>query len=176
MLERLGRFCLFNPCFLLAAVLATLLGACWRPERPTVKFQQERPVEVTGWITQAPQALPGYLYLELSPLTVHQNHTLIPYPARLVVTISSSQGAPQDFFHPPLSYGEILRFETFLQDPSFYALPEVHDYRQHLWQKGLLHVASLKSPLQVRRQGVFWPRSLLAPIFAYVSRFETFLR
>ncbi|MFB3068611.1 MAG: hypothetical protein ACE1ZI_04995 [Acidobacteriota bacterium] len=115
MLHRLKTFCLFNPCFVLAAVASTILGGCYEVTRPQVRLQDDRLTEVVGWISQPPQVLDDHIYLELQPLQVKQHGELISYPGRLAVYISSSNPDPETYFNPPLGYGEILSRNSFLE-------------------------------------------------------------
>ncbi|MDA2937144.1 ComEC/Rec2 family competence protein [Acidobacteria bacterium AH-259-A15] len=174
MLQRLKPFCLFNPCFILAGLLAGVIGICHKVPRPQLPLEEDRVTEIEGWISRPAQLLDDYIYLELSPLSVKQQDKSISYPARLAVYISSSNPKSETYFDPPLAYGEILSVNGFLQDPSYYAIPGVADFRQILWNQGILHVVHLKSPLQVVRKGHHPIRLLVGPIFAYVQCFESF--
>ncbi len=176
MLHRLKTFCLFNPCFVIAAVASTILGGCYEVTRPQVRLEDDRLTEVEGWISQPPQVLDDHIYLELRPLQVKQHGELIAYPGRLAVYISSSNPDPETYFDPPLGYGEIIGLNSFLEDPTFYAIPGVADFRQAAWTRGILHRVRLKSPRQVERKG-FHPRGrLLRPLFGYAQSFHNFVQ
>lgn len=167
-------FCLFNPCFVLALVVSAVLGSCYEVTRPHVPLKDDRLTQVEGWISRPPQVLDDHIYLELSPLHVHQQEEAISYPGRLAVYISSSHPDPETYFDPPLGYGEILALNSFLEDPSYYETPGVADFRQVLWTQGLLHRMRLKSPLQVERKGHHPMGRFLSPLFGYVQKFHTF--
>ena len=176
-IHRLRTFFLFNPCFVLAVFLALGIALSWQPRRPKVEFDSDRPMEVVGWVTRSPQVLENCLYLELEPLSLEQMQVKFSYPARLAVFIYGSQSRAENFFHPPLAYGEVVRFESYLEEPSFYAIPGVPDYRDSFWRQGFLHQARLKSPLQVSRH-IESTRGyrFLDPIFAFAESFESFCR
>ena len=174
MLHRLRTFCLFNPCFVLAAVASGILGSCYEVTRPQVRLEGDRLTEVEGWISRPPQVLDDHIYLELRPLHVKQNGEFISYPGRLAVYIASAQPDPETYFDPPLAYGEILALNSFLEDPPYYAIPGVADFRQVLWIQGIHHRVRLKSPLQVERKGHHPMGRLLGPFFGYVQRFHNF--
>jgi competence protein ComEC len=174
MLDRLKTFCLFNPCFLLALGASAVLGSCHEVNRPQVPLKDDRLTQVEGWISRPPQVLDDHIYLELSPLLVQQQEESIAYPGRLAVYISSSHPDPETYFDPPLGYGEILALNSFLEDPSYYEIPGVADFRQVLWTQGLLHRIRLKSPLQVERKGRHPMGRFLGPLFGYAQKFHTF--
>ena len=174
MLDRLKTFCLFNPCFLLALGVSALMGSCYEVTRPQVTLKDDHLTQVEGWISRPPQVLDDYIYLELSPLHVQQHEESITYPGRLAVYISSSHPHPETYFDPPLGYGEILSLNCFLEDPAYYEIPGVADFRQVLWTQGILHRIRLKSPLQVERIGHHPMGRFLSPLFGYVQKFHTF--
>ena len=172
-IRALERFCLLNPCFILALLAALGTALFHESQRPRIHLRTDRVVEVEGWICQQPQVLDTYIYAELSPLRINQGHNL-PYPGRLALYISSSSTDPGSFFDPPLAYGEVLNLTTFLRDPSYYAVPGVPDLRQSFWDRGIMHVVYVKSPLLVGRQGYHSWASLLRPLFWYSDRFKIF--
>lgn len=175
MLIRLRQFVLLNPCFLLAGLVALAVALGWETTRPDLQWQSHRPAEVSGWIASPPERLAHALYFELVPHRVQQGEVLLKYPGRLAVYVYSSQAHPAESFEPPLAYGESLRFETYLDDPSYYAIPGVPDYRLHLWRQRLLHVCRLKSPLQIERHPAAHRSPLGRTIFTYLEGFESFL-
>ena len=150
------------------------MGSCYEVTRPQVTLKDDHLTQVEGWISRPPQVLDDYIYLELSPLHVQQHEESITYPGRLAVYISSSHPDPKTYFDPPLGYGEILRLNCFLEDPAYYEIPGVADFRQVLWIQGILHRIRLKSPLQVERIGHHPMGRFLSPLFGYVQKFHTF--
>ena len=128
MLYRLKRFCLLNPCFIIALGAMALIGGCGQVSSRDIPIDGNRVVDVVGWISRAPQVLDDHIYLELSPIRVTQQLEPIAYPGHLAVTISSSVRSPGDYFNPPLVYGEILALTSFLQEPQYYAIPGVADF------------------------------------------------
>jgi len=175
-IDRLKTFCLFNPCFILALGASAVLGSCYEVTRPQVPLKDDRLTQVEGWISRPPQVLDDHIYLELSPLHVQQQEESISYPGRLAVYISSSHPDPETYFDPPLGYGEILSFNSFLEDPSYYDIPGVADLRQVLWTQGLLHRTRLKSPLQVERKGYHSMGRFLSLLFRYAHKFHIFIQ
>ena len=174
-IHQLRTFLLFNPCFVMAGFLAVAIAACWEPKRPKVGFDPERTVEVRGWIARPPQWLENCLYVEIEPLSLQRGPLKISYPARLAVYIYTSRSRIEAPFHPPLGYGEVVRFESFLEEPSYYAIPGVADSRDSFWRRGLLHQVRLKSAVQVSRCAEPFQGCLLfVPIFTYADAFEIF--
>jgi competence protein ComEC len=176
MLHPLKDFCLFNPCFVLALAAMALIGSCRQVTSPNLPFDSNRVVDVVGWISRAPQILDDHIYLELSPLRVEQQSRSLPYPGHLAVFITSSVREPEDYFNPPLVYGEILALSSFLQEPRYYAIPGVADFRKIARLQGINHRIRLKSPHQARRLGHHPAARLLQPLFGYVEAFRMFCR
>ena len=176
MLYRLKRFCLLNPCFVIALGAMALIGGCGQVPSRDIPIDGNRVVDVVGWISRAPQVLDDHIYLELSPIRVTQQLEPIAYPGHLAVTISSSVRSPGDYFNPPLVYGEILALTSFLQEPQYYAIPGVADFRKIARTQGIHHRIRLKSPLQVRRQGYSPAGRFLQPLFGYAEAFRNFCR
>ena len=174
MLDRVKRFCLFNPCFLLATAVAGLIGSCYQVSPPQVELVGDRVTEVEGWISRPPQVLEDHIYLELSPLSIKQQEVSISYPGRLAIYISSSVWEPENYFDPPLAYGEVLGLISFLEEPPYYAIPGVTDFRKAYWTQGIYHRVRLKSPLQVERKGHYPIARLLRPLFTYGEKFRRF--
>ncbi|RPJ57979.1 MAG: DUF4131 domain-containing protein [Acidobacteria bacterium] len=165
----LSRFCLLNPCFILGLVVCLFLALAVKSGRPAVPLQGESPTEVIGWVCSPVQQAGEYEYLEVTPLELRQQgRGLADYPGRIAVYVRKSQFGDVT----RLRYADVIRFESFLEPPPFYETPGVLDYREYLWQQGILHVARLKSPLQIRLQGLYRPRYWLRPIFQYTARFE----
>ena len=69
-----------------------------------------------------------------------------------------------------------MRFSSALQEPPYYAIPGVEDYRDYFWQQGMLYQARLKSPLQLHRSEHSVGYPLLGALYAYTERFENFCR
>ena len=153
MLHPLKDFCLFNPCFVLALIAIALIGSCRQVSSPNLPIDSNRVVDVVGWISRTPQILDDHIYLKLSPLTVEQQSRSIPYPGHLAVFISSSVREPDDYFTPPLVYGEVLALTSCLQEPRYYAIPGVVNFREVARMQGIDHRIRLKSPLQTRHLG-----------------------
>lgn len=170
------NFCRFNPCFLLALLVAGAIALFHDPKRPRLEYDPGRPVEVVGWICRPPEVLERSLYLELKPLTAHQGETPIEYPYRIGLYIYSSRVTPEQFFDPSLAYGEVVRVESQLEDPPYYAVPGVSDYRDYFWQQGILHLMRLKSPLQLEREGRWYGNPLVRGIFRHAYKFEIYCR
>ena len=99
-----------------------------------------------------------------------------PTPGHIALWVYSSRAAPETFFDPALTYGEIVRFSSTLEPPPHFAIPGVADYRNFFWQQGLLHQARLKSPLQLYRSGHWEGNPVLDLIYGYADRFESFCR
>ncbi|MGH9341663.1 MAG: ComEC/Rec2 family competence protein [Acidobacteriota bacterium] len=176
MLDQLQKFLLFNPCFILACLAALCLASFWEPERIEVQVEPDRIAEVSGWICTRPQAVEKSLYFEFSPTSIIQNGIEIDYPARISVYVRSPETPPQLLFDPPLRYGDVLHLRTFLQEPPYYAVPGGFDYRQYLWQQGILHQIRLKSPHQLERDGRRTSFFLLRLLHDYTQAFESYCR
>ncbi len=170
--DSLIRFIQFNPAFATAFLTIAILALLWSPQRPQSLFRLDCVVEVTGWVSRVPEARGEAVYFELSPKTINQEGHLFPYSGRVAVWVSSSHNRPQDIFEPPLQYGEILRFRTFLKEPAFYAIPGVQDSRWLAWLQGTPLRAQLKSPHQLERLGKNWIGVFLSPFFDYLNHFE----
>jgi competence protein ComEC len=172
-IRALCRFCLLNPCFILALVLCLfiLLGA--NTGRPRIALKSDSPAEVIGWVAAPVQQADAFEYLEVVPLEIRQQGGfLAEYPGRIAVYVRKSKsGNVAD-----LRYADLIRFDSFLEPPPFYDTPGVLDYREYLWQQGVVHVARLKSPLQIHRQGLYRARTWLRPIFQYTADFEDYCR
>ena len=176
MLHGLKNLCLFNPCFVIAMGTVGLIGSCGEVSSPDLPIDANRVVDVVGWISRAPQMLDDHIYLELSPIRVEQQLEPVSYPGRLAVYVSSSLQAPEDYFNPPLAYGEILALTGFLQEPQYYAMPGVPDFRKIARTRGIDHRIRMKSPLQVRRRGHSPAGRFLQPLFGYAEAFRSFCR
>ncbi len=175
LLTRLANCCLFHPCLVLAGILALSIVLFFPPERPRVEFDRSRIVKLSGAVDTAPIKLDRSLYLEMSVLSIHQGERKIDYPGRLAVYIYSNEDS-EEYFAPPLSYGDNLRLLVYLEEPPHYGIPGVPDFRQLFWQKGILHLVRIKSYRQIQRTK---PVALWTPkgsLFRYRSRFERFCR
>jgi len=169
----LYRFCLLNPCFVLALLLCLFLALGSSQTRPTTPLEADLPAEVIGWVCAPVQRAGEFEYLEVSPVQLRQQgDSLADYPGRIAVYVRKSEAGTA----AGLRYADLIRFESFLEAPPFYETPGVLDYREYMWQQGILHVARLKSPLQVHLQGSYRPRAWLRPIFEYTARFEDYCR
>lgn len=167
------RFCLLNPCFILALLLCLVLALGNTTERPTIALTPDSPAEVTGWISAPVQESGEFDYLEVTPVrVVQQGKAPGHYPARIALYVRKSQSGRVT----GLRYADLIRFRSFLDPPPFYETPGVLDYREYLWQQGIVHVARLKSPLQIHLEGVYRPRYWLRPIFEYTACFEDYCR
>jgi len=171
--QRLIRFFQFNPAFVAAVLLVISLAILWSPERPESDFPLDRVVEVKGWVSRAPETRDNSIYFELSPESICQQEKGLSYSERIGVWVSSGQEEPENFLDPPLQYGEVLRFRTYLKQPSFYAVPGVQDHRWLAWLQGAPLRVSLKSPSQLERLGKNWIGTLTSPFFQYLWWFET---
>ena len=123
----------------------------------------------------APIRLDRSLYLELSVFSIHQDDRKIDYPGRVAVHIYSTDDSEQ-YFDPPLSYGDSLSLSVYLEEPPHYGIPGVRDFRQLFWQRGILHLVRIKSYRQIQRT---MPAALWTPkgaLFRYRSGFERFCR
>jgi len=174
--QRLTRFLQFNPTFVAAILLVSVLALGWKADRPKFHLPLDRVFEVTGWVSRTPEIRDQSVYFELSPETICQQSRSYPYSERIAVWVTSSVEKPEDFFDPPLQYGEILRFTTFLKEPSYYAIPGVQDHRWLAWLSGTPFRAQLKSPEQLERLGQTWIGILTSPFFQYLHRFESHSR
>jgi len=172
-IRALCRFCLLNPCFILALLLCLFLALFRTTARPTIPLQADLPAEVIGWVSAPVQDADDFEYLEVTPLELRQQgRSLAEYPGRIALYIRKSRSADIT----SLRYGDLVRFDSFLESPPFYETPGVIDYREYLWQQGIVHVARLKSPLQIHLQGRYRPRDWLRPIFEYTAHFEDYCR
>jgi competence protein ComEC len=171
MWSRLVRFGKFNPCFLLALVFCLALPFIRKTERPSTAVDGEVLADVTGWVCGPPQRLKSGLFFELQPTEILQRDRFLPYPGRVAVYVYGS-----DESNPPdVRFGERVGFRTFLEDPSYYAIPGVPDNRERSWQQqGVLHIARLKSQAQLERLGRHGPMWPLIPLFSYAHSFESF--
>ncbi len=176
------QFALFNPCFLLAAFACLLVALFIPTDRPRLELP-DGPLEVTGWVASPVQSFGDAHYFELRPLQLRAgDHDMGPYPGRVAVYLPSrrealeSAGAIAIDPATELLFGDIVRIRTHLEDPRFYAVPGVPDYRETAWNRGILHVAHLKSSLQISRAGVYLPAWALRPVFRYGMMFECFCR
>ncbi|MEE8349543.1 MAG: ComEC/Rec2 family competence protein [Acidobacteriota bacterium] len=175
MFDRLKRFSLLNPCFVMALGAVVLIGFLGDVSSSDLSVDKNRVVDVEGWISRPPQVLDDHIYLELSPFQIVQQHHPLLYTGRLGVYISSSIQEPRNYFKPPLVYGEILALTSFLEEPQFYAIPGVTDFRKLPLTQGISHRMRLKSPLQVRRQGHHAAGRFLQPLFGYTEAFRNFI-
>jgi competence protein ComEC len=171
-IHNLARFAAFNPCFVLAVMLCAVLGVTSRGTRPDSKIRVDAPAEVVAVVCSPVQDSGELEYLEVTPVTIRQGESeMRDYPARVALYVRRSpHGAVKT-----LLYGDVVRFETYLEDAPHFEVPGAIDFREYLWQQGILHVAHLKSPLQLTRLGLDETRSWLRPVFAYCQRFEQFL-
>jgi len=161
-----------NPCFTLA-VLSYGILALWFPVRPVeIELDLKRPVRIRGWIARAPELRNDFLTFELAPLTVHQDDRLFEVEGRIMVTVTSSLRLPEDYFSPPLRWGEVVSFTSRVRKPSYHAIPGTADRRLLYAAKGIPFRTSLKSPRQLLRHG-FHPKVRFArPLFSYLESFE----
>ncbi|MGW8180883.1 MAG: ComEC/Rec2 family competence protein, partial [bacterium] len=142
--------------------------------RPSFQLRLDRIVDITGWVSRTPEVRDDSVYFELKPSRVIQAGQIVPYSERISVWVSSSQDQPEDFFEPPLQYGELLKTMAYLREPAFYAVPGVEDHRRLAWLQGTPFRLQLKSPLQLERLGRRnWIGTLTAPFFHYLRWFET---
>ena len=131
-------------------------------------------MKLRGKVDTAPVRLDQSLYLELSVLSIHQCHTKIEYPGRIAVYIYS--GDTGQYFDPPLSYGDSLSLNVYLEEPPHYGIPGVQDFRQLFWQRGLLHLVRIKSYRQIQRTTVAGRWAPKGALFRYRNGFERFCR
>ena len=151
--HRFKNFCLFNPCFIVAAIVVSLMAATYRLDRPQLPLQENRVVDVEAWICTAPETLDNYLYAELCTRSLVQEGQLISYPGRIALYVNLPRSSIEKDPVPPLHYGEVIRFRGCLEEPTYHAIPGVPDFRQVLWSQGILHVVHLKSALQIQHPG-----------------------
>jgi competence protein ComEC len=171
MWSALTRFGKFNPCFLLALLLCLATPFIRKADRPETAIETALLADVTGWVCGPPQRLKSGLYFELQPTEIIQGERVLAYPGRIAVYVyGGDPKAP-----PEIRFGEKVGFRTFLEDPSYYAIPGVPDNRQRSWQQqGVLHVARLKSEVQLQRLGWHGLLLPLRPLFSYAHSFEKF--
>jgi competence protein ComEC len=166
------RFAALNPCFVLAVLVCAILSFTSKGARPGSTIGSNAPSEILAVVASPIQNAGEYEYLEVSPLTIRQgDEEILDYPARIALYVRRNPDEPVQ----TLLYGDIIRFQTYLENPPHYEVPGVLDYREYLWQQGILHVAYLKSPLQITGLGVDRTRLWLRPVFAYCQNFEQFL-
>ena len=173
-LQKLGRFCLFNPCLVLALLLGTVRLLTEEQQRPRLAVDRNQTVELVGRIDHPPLALKRGLYLEITPLSVRQADRDLSLPGKVAVYVYSLPGGSES--DPYLRYGERIRVSALLEEAPHHEIPGVDDLRLRFWQRGIAGVVRLKSHLQVQRLGPDpgWdPRS---PLFSYVRSFERFCR
>ena len=169
----LYRFCLLNPCFILALALCAVIALGRDTSRPAIPLKPDSPTEVIGWVAAPVQQAGEFEYLEVVPLELRQQgRCLADYPGRIAVYVRKSNSGSI----ASLRYADVIRFDSFLEPPPFYETPGVLDYREYLWQQGMVQVARLKSPLQVHLQGLYRPRNWLRPVFDYTADFEDYCR
>ncbi|GEM_PF-1761885 len=178
LLSSLTQFGLFNPCFLLAGFACLWIGLFVDTSRPQFTLP-DGPVELIGWVASPVQISGDGRYFELRPLQVTSaGQELGGYPGRVAVYIPPQSNARHDAatLEPTvqLLFGDVIRIRNDLEDPRFYAVPGVPDYREVLWTRGVLHVVHLKSALQISRVGVYPPTRPLRPVFRYGVAFERF--
>ena len=174
-LTPLTNWCIFHPCLILAGILALSIVLCIQPARPEVHFDRSRVVRLRGEVATAPLRLDRSLYLELSVLSIRQDGKMIDYPGRVAVYIYSTENSEQ-YFMPPLAYGDALRLKVYLEEPPHYGIPGVPDFRELFWQKGILHLVRIKSYRQIQRTK---PAALWTPkggLFRYRRGFAEFCR
>jgi len=176
------QFVLFNPCFLLAALACLLISLFVDDTRPRLTLP-EGPLEVTGWVASPVQTFGDAHYFELRPLQLRSgDQDFEPYPGRVAVYVPSrsqaleSAGVTAVDPSTELLFGDLIRIRTYLEDPRFYAVPGVPDYREIAWNRGILHVAHLKSSLQISHAGIYLPALPARPVFRYGMMFERFCR
>lgn len=145
----------------------------WIPKRPLVQLRLDHVVEVTGWVSRTPEIRGDSIYFELLPDRLRQHGKDPPYSGRIAVWLESPHSGPEPSLHPPLRYGEILRFTTHLREPAYHAIPGVQDQRWIAWLQGTPFSARLKSPLQLERLGDTRIGIILGPFFRYLRSFET---
>ncbi len=165
-----------------AFLWSLLLALVWNPTLPSEGLDLDRPFRITGRIADAPriERNPDQLVFELEPTHIDQNGTPPPgqFEERLTVYLSSTSGGPQQWFDPPLRFGETVRFRTRLKEPTSYRVPGVPDLRWIRWARGVYFSASLKSPLQLERleQDSSARVVLVRPFVEYLSSFRSACR
>lgn len=174
--RRFFEFARFNPCFLLAGLAAVGLWGLSAVERPDVNFDPGRTVRMVGRVSASPEPVEGGLYFELTPEALEQSGRQVQYPGRIAVYLYSSNPDPAALFQPPLSYGERIRLNAFLIEPSHYAVPGVADFRDNHWLRGILHAVRLKSSRQVERLERDAGCPVLRTLFRFGERFQRYCR
>ncbi len=150
MIDRFRFFCLLNPCFILALVLAGGMAVAWRPERPDTELEAGRSAEVVARVARPPQVLGDRLYVELQPIRCARAKSKFPIRAVLPFPSTLPRQSPRPFLILLWPMGKLCA-SAALEEPPYYAIPGVEDYRDYFWQQGMLHRARLKSPLQLHR-------------------------
>ncbi len=173
--DRLIGFLLFQPCLVLAALAAGILGGMGAGSRPPVDFDSERVVEVTGWVSGAAEQGPEYSFFPLTPLQVTQAGRTVHYPGDIAVYLNREEGEPAEM-ESPLVPGDRIRLRCYLNDPTFFAVPGVADMRDVYWTRGFQHVARLKSVRQIEMLGRQPGTTLLRGVFSYRRQFIEYSR
>ena len=138
--DRLGRFALLLPCLVLTGLLWAILALFFPTERPGVEIDLDRICEVSGWVRSSPRRSEDRIQFDLQPEQTLQGDRHIQLPGRIRIYYP----APPEGISE-LSYGQRIVIRAFLREPSFYATPGVLDWRLHLWRRGVLLQADLKS-------------------------------
>ncbi len=174
--ERIIRFIKFNPCFILAllAIGTVVMISDWEPSG--LEFDQSKPVEVAGWVSSPVSFQSRFVYFEVTPLRLSQGDKPFSISGNLGVFLARPSKVRVEPFSPPLRFGELIKFNTYLTQPTVYAAPGVLDSRRFAKLRGVPYRANLKSSLQIERKGQH--ESLFvkvqSPLRIYLSHFEKY--
>jgi competence protein ComEC len=171
--HRLVRFAMLHPALGLSLV-ALARGLAGEIELPSTPAEA---VEVVGMVRTLPELDEGRLRFELDPVRVCTAVAPVEPAGRILVTVAGGEGRPDLAFLPPLVPGERIAFRAALDEPSFYAVPAVPDFRREARARGLYWRVALKSPAQLERLG---PEpglraAVLRVAGSYVNRFRSYL-
>jgi len=176
-IERIVRFIKFNPCFILALITISVVVLVSSASEPSeLEFNQSKPVEVTGWVSSPVSVQSNFVYFEVTPLQLIQSDTPFSISGKLGVFLAKPFSVTLEPFSPPLQFGELIQFNSYLREPIAYAAPGVLDSRRLARLQGVPYRANLKSPLQIERIGRH--ESLFvrvqSPLRIYLSHFEKY--
>ncbi len=164
------RLLMFNPCFAPAVLVLVALDWLNPWPRPRLPIDADRVVTVDARVVSTVQQRDGFSYAELRPMRVEQAGREVDYPGNVALYVQQP-GSLQ----VPVQYGDTIRIVSYLREANHHAIPGVPDFRQLLWQRGILHVIRLKSPRQVERlPGA--EKGLRGWLYAYRKAFEGALR
>ncbi|HUV12363.1 MAG TPA: ComEC/Rec2 family competence protein, partial [Acidobacteriota bacterium] len=175
-IERIVRFIKFNPCFILALLAICTVVMISDSEPSGLEFDQSKPVEVAGWVSSPVSVQSDFAYFEVTPLQLSQSDTPFSISGNLGVFLAKPFKIPLEPFSPPLQFGELIKFNSYLTEPTVYAAPGVQDSRRFAKLRGVPYRANLKSTLQIERSGRH--ESLFVKVQStlkiYLSRFEKY--